>query len=78
MLHAARGDWLRCRLTCWCDLRRELQATGRDWWRPGRRVGQYGLMDFLSELKAELSDLDVMMEDQFYETFDDCKIAEKD
>ena len=31
-------------------------------------------MDFLSKLKAELSDL----KDQLYETFDDCEIAEKD
>eukprot|EP00972_Heterocapsa_arctica_P094863 13990096-Heterocapsa_arctica.AAC.1 len=35
-------------------------------------------MDFLSKLKAELSDLDVMMKDQLYETLEDCKIAEKD
>ena len=36
------------------------------------------MMDFLSKLKAGLSDLDVMMQDYFNETFDDVKIAEKD
>eukprot|EP00972_Heterocapsa_arctica_P102827 15155392-Heterocapsa_arctica.AAC.1 len=66
------------RLTHQGDLRCTLRATREDWWRPGRQVGQYGLMDFLSEPKAELSDLGVMMEDQLYETFDDGDIAKKD
>eukprot|EP00972_Heterocapsa_arctica_P028839 4242714-Heterocapsa_arctica.AAC.1 len=55
------------------NLQCTLCATCGDGWRPGRRVGQYGLMDFLSKLKAEFSDL----KDQLYETYDDCKIAKK-